>query len=212
MDDDAVRITRTNGVTSWRAGCGESRTSGSEGGPERPTDRDVGRALRSDPYTYVKTHSGWVYVAFVIDVYSRAIVGWQASRSLHADLALDALEMALWKRRKENISGLVHHSDRGVQYCAFRYTERLDEVTAMRSVGSKGDSYDNAMAETINGLYKAEVIHKKGPWKGHDDVEFATLEWVDWYNNTRLQDALGRRSPHEYEEAYHTSLTTPQSA
>lgn len=119
----------------------------------------------------------------VIDVYSRAIVGWQASRSLHADLALDALEMALWKRRKKNISGLVHHSDRGVQYCAFRYTQRLDDV-----------------------------IHKKGPWKGHDDVEYATLEWVDWYNSIRLQDALGRRSPHEYEEAYHTSLTTPQSA
>lgn len=162
--------------------------------------------------TYVKTHSGWVYVAFVIDVYSRAIVGWQTSRSLHAELALDALEMALWRRGKENLTGLIHHSDRGIQYVAFRYTKRLEDVNAVRSVGSKGDSYDNALVETINGLYKAEVIRKKGPWKGHRDVEYATLEWVDWYNSTRLQDALGRRSPHDYEETYHASLTTPKSA
>ena len=151
-------------------------------------------------------------MAFVIDVYSRAIVGWQTSRSLHAELALDALEMALWRRGKENLTGLIHHSDRGIQYVAFRYTKRLEDVNAVRSAGSKGDSYDNALVETINGLYKAEVIRKRGPWQGQTDVEYATLDWVAWHNSTRLQDALGRRSPHHYEEAYHASLTTPKSA
>ena len=148
--------------------------------------------------TYVKTHSGWVYVAFVVDVYSRAIEGWQVSRSLRTDLALNALEMALWSRRRDDLSGLVHHSDRGVQYTNIRYTTRLSDANAVRSVGSKGDSYDNALAEIINGLYKAEVIHKRGPWKGQPEVEFATLEWVSWYNTSRLQHALGRKAPLEY--------------
>ena len=131
--------------------------------------------------TYVATWSGFVYTSFIIDAYSRAIVGWRSSRSLRADLALDALEMAIWARR--DLDELIHHSDRGGQYLAIRYTERLGEQGAVNSVGSKGDSFDNALAETIIGLYKAELIRRRGPWKGLDDVEYATLEWVDWFNH-----------------------------
>lgn len=161
--------------------------------------------------TYVKTHSGWVYVSFITDVYSRKIVGWQASRSLHAKLALDALEMAIWRHRKEDLSQLVHHSDRGMQYMSLRYTQRLDEAKAVRSVGSRGDSYDNALAESVNGLYKAEVIHRRA-WTGHDDVEMATLDWVEWYNTRRLHSALGMAPPCDYEQAYHASRTQAKSA
>ncbi len=128
--------------------------------------------------TYVSTWNGFCYVAFVVDVFSRFIVGWRVSSSLHADLALDALEMAIWKRRRQDLTGLVHHSDRGVQYTAIRYTDRLEEIGAMRSVGSRGDSYDNALAEAVNGLYKAEVIHRQGPWRSLERVELATAEWV----------------------------------
>ena len=142
--------------------------------------------------TYVKTHTGWVYVAFIIDVYSRLIVGWQASRSLRADLAIDALEMAVHNRRRAGISldGLIHHSDRGVQYLCVRYSERLAANDIVASVGSKGDSFDNAMAESFNGLYKWELIYPKGPWRGLDDVEFATLEYVDWFNHRRLHGEI----------------------
>ena len=139
--------------------------------------------------TYVATWSGFVYTSFVIDAYSRFIVGWQASRSLRADLALDALEMAIWHRA--GLDGLIHHSDRGGQYLAIRYTERLGEAGAVNSVGSKGDSFDNALAETIIGLYKTELIRRRGPWKGIDDVEFDTLEWVDWFNHRRLLEPIG---------------------
>jgi putative transposase len=152
--------------------------------------------------TYVKTHSGWVYVAFVIDVFSRYVVGWQASRSLRTDLALDALEMALWGRRGQHLAGLVHHSDRGVQYVAIRYTERLAEAGAVASVGSRGDSYDNALAESFNGLYKAELIRHRGPWCGLDDVEYATLDYIDWFNRRRLHGELGMLSPAEFEALY----------
>jgi putative transposase len=131
--------------------------------------------------TYVATWSGFVYVAFVIDAFSRFIVGWQTSRSLRTDLALDALEMAIW-RRQAQLEGLVHHSDRGSQYLSIRYTERLAEAGAVASVGSRGDSFDNALAETIIGQYKTELIRRRGPWKGIDEVEYATLEWVDWFN------------------------------
>jgi transposase InsO family protein len=139
--------------------------------------------------TYVNIHSGWVYVAFVIDVFSRLVVGWQASRSLRSDLALDALEMAVWNRRRAGIdvSGLVHHSDRGVQYLSIRYADRLVVNDIVASVGSRGDSYDNALAENFNGLYKWELIHRQGPWRGLDDVEFATMTYVDWFNHRRLQ-------------------------
>jgi len=140
--------------------------------------------------TYVATWSGFVYVAFVIDAFSRFLVGWQASRSLRTDLALDALEMAIWRRRAQ-LEGLVHHSDRGSQYLSIRYTERLAEAGAVTSVGSRGDSFDNALAETIIGLYKTELIRRRGPWKGIDEVEYATLEWVDWFNHRRLLEPIG---------------------
>lgn len=152
--------------------------------------------------TYVKTHSGWVYVAFVVDVYSRFVVGWQASRSLRTDLALDALEMALWARRAVALTGLIHHSDRGVQYLAIRYTERLAEAGAVASVGSRGDSYDNALAESFNGLYKTELIRHRGPWQGLDDVEYATLDYVDWFNHRRLHGELGMLPPAEFDALY----------
>lgn len=153
--------------------------------------------------TYVKTHSGWVYVAFVIDVFSRRVVGWQASRSLRSDLALDALEMAIWARRGEKLHGLVHHSDRGVQYLSIRYTERLGDEGAVTSVGSRGDSYDNALAESFNGLYKTELIHKDGPWRSLDDVEYATLGYVDWFNHRRLHGQIGMVPPAEFEASYY---------
>ena len=158
--------------------------------------------------TYVKTHSGWVYVAFVVDVFSRYVVGWQVSRSLRTDLALDALEMALWGRRE--VKGLVHHSDRGGQYLAIRYTERLAEAGAVTSVGSRGDSYDNALAESFHGLYKAELIRKDGPWRGLDDVEFATLNYVDWFNQRRLHGEIGMVPPAEFEASYY-ALSAPAS-
>jgi putative transposase len=151
--------------------------------------------------TYVATRSGFAYVAFVIDAFSRMLVGWQASRSLRTDLALDALEMAIWQRHGD-LEGLVHHSDRGSQYLSIRYTERLAEAGVVTSVGSVGDSYDNALAETIIGLYKTELIRRRGPWKGLEGVEYATLEWVDWFNHRRLLEPIGHVPPAEFEAAY----------
>ena len=151
--------------------------------------------------TYVATWSGFVYVAFVVDVFSRYIVGWRVLKSLQTDIVLDALEQALWARGKPN--GVIHHSDRGSQYLSIRYTERLAEAGFQASVGSVGDSYDNALAETINGLYKAEVIHKDGPWKGLDEVERATLTWVDWFNHRRILSSIGDIPPSEYEDLYY---------
>ena len=153
--------------------------------------------------TYVATWVGFVYVAFVIDVFSRRFVGWRVSNSLRTDLALDALEQALHARREAN--GVVHHSDRGTQYTSIRYTERLAAAGVERSVGSVGDSFDNALAETINGLYKTEVIRRRGPWRNIDGVEYATLEWVDWFNNRRLLEPIGYVPPAEYEEAWYRS-------
>jgi putative transposase len=152
--------------------------------------------------TYVASWSGFVYVALVIDAFSRFIVGWQAAHSLRTDLALDALEMAIWQRRG-GLDGLVHHSDRGSQYTSIRYTERLAEAGAVTSVGSRGDSYDNALAETIIGLYETELIRRRGPWRGIDEVEYATLEWVDWFNHRRLLEPIGHVPPAEFEAAYH---------
>lgn len=160
--------------------------------------------------TYVRTWAGFVYVSFVFDVYSRFIVGWQAASHLRTDLALDALEMALWRRRSD-VSGLVHHSDRGVQYLSIRYTERLAEAGIEISVGSRGDSYDNAMAESVIGLYKAEVIRHEGPWKGLEQVEFATLEWADWFNNVRLLEPIGYVPPAEFEEAYYAHAAAAET-
>jgi putative transposase len=157
-------------------------------------------------FTYVSTWSGFVYVAFVIDVYARYVVGWRVSRTAHASFVLDALEQALHDRRPAHRGGLIHHSDRGSQYVSIKYTERLAEAGIEPSVGSVGDSYDNALAETINGLYKAEVIHRRGPWRSFEAVEFATLEWVDWFNNRRLLEPIGNIPPAEAEEKYYTML------
>lgn len=162
--------------------------------------------------TYVPTWAGFVYVAFVTDVYSRRIVGWRASRSLSTGLALDALEQAIWDRLDGDPQGLVHHSDRGSQYLSIRYSERLADAGIEPSVGSVGDSYDNAMAETINGLYKAEVIHRRGPWKGLDDVEYATLEWVDWFNHRRILEPIGDIPPAEYEANYYRQTSPADTA
>ena len=163
-------------------------------------------------FTYVSTWSGFVYVAFVIDAYARRIVGWRVSRTAHASFVLDALEQALHERRPIHRGGLVHHSDRGSQYVSIRYTERLAEAGIEPSVGSVGDSYDNALAETINGLYKAELIHRRGPWRSFEAVEFATLTWVDWFNNRRLLEPIGNIPPAETEERYYAMLGEPAMA
>jgi transposase InsO family protein len=155
----------------------------------------------------VATWAGFVYVAFVVDAFSRRIVGWRVSSSLRSDLALDALEQALHAR--PGIDQLIHHSDRGVQYVSIRYTERLAEAGIEPSVGSVGDAYDNALAETINGLYKAEVIWKNGPWRNLEEVEFATLEWVDWFNHRRLLSSIADVPPAEFEAMYYEAQEGP---
>jgi putative transposase len=157
--------------------------------------------------TYVATWHGFVYVAFVIDAFARSIVGWRVSVSLRTDLALDALEQALYQRPSSE--GLIHHSDRGIQYLSIRYTERLFEAGIEPSVGSIGDSYDNALAESVIGLYKTEVIRRRGPWRCLEDVEFATLEWVDWFNNRRLLTSIGDVPPAEHEERYYHAQEAP---
>lgn len=157
-------------------------------------------------FTYVSTWTGMVYVAFVIDVYARFIVGWRVSRTAHAGFVLDALEQALHDRKPVGKDGLVHHSDRGSQYLSIKYTERLVEAGIKPSVGSVGDSYDNALAETINGLYKAEVIHRRGPWRSFEAVEFATLEWVNWFNHRRLLEPIGNIPPAEAEANYYAAM------
>jgi putative transposase len=183
------------------------RTTMADPTAERPRDlvqrqfvADRPNRLWVSDFTYVATWRGFVYVAFVIDVFSRRIVGWRASTSLRSDLALDALEQALYAR--ETDGRLVHHSDRGVQYVSIRYTERLAEAGIEPSVGSRGDSYDNALAESIIGLFKTEVIRQAGPWRGLDDVEYATLDWVSWFNTERLLEPLGYVPPAEFEAQY----------
>ena len=161
-------------------------------------------------FTYVSTWQGWLYVAFVIDVYARRIVGWRVSTSMHTDFVLDALEQALYARQPERDGALIHHSDRGVQYVSIRYSERLAEAGIEPSVGSKGDSYDNALAETINGLYKAEVIHRRS-WPTRESVELATLEWVSWFNHHRLLGPIGYVPPAEAEANYYRQLASQSS-
>jgi len=155
-------------------------------------------------FTYVATWSGFVYVAFVTDVFARRIVGWRVSNSMRTDFVLDALEQAIWSRK--GAEGVIHHSDKGSQYLSIRYTDRLTEAGLESSVGSTGDAYDNALAETINGLFKTEVIWPRGPWKGVEDVEYATLEWVDWFNNRRLLEPIGNVPPAELEMNYYRQL------
>ena len=186
------------------------RTTIPEPGAERPLDRVNRRFEASRPnqlwvadFTYVATWSGFVYVAFVIDVFSRRIIGWRVARSMRAELVLDALEQALWSR--SNVQGVIHHSDRGSQYLSIKYSERLAEAGAEPSVGSRGDSYDNALAETIIGLYKTEVVHRRGPWRNLDALEYATLEWVDWFNHRRLLEPIGNVPPAELEVTYYQS-------
>ena len=160
-------------------------------------------ALWLSDFTYVATWAGFVYVAFVIDVFARRIVGWRVSRSMQAPFVLDALEQALYERRPPQGAGLVHHSDRGSQYLSIRYTERLAEAGIEPSVGSVGDSYDNALAETVIGLFKTEIISRRGPWRSLEAVEFATLEWVDWFNNRRLLEPIGNIPPAEAEARFY---------
>jgi transposase InsO family protein len=190
-----------------------AKTTVPDEGSDRPLDR-VNRqfnvlrpnALWVADLTYVATWRGFVYVAFVIDAYARRIVGWRVSGSLQTGLALDALEQALYDRQKIETEELIHHSDRGVQYLSIRYAERLQDAGIESSVGSVGDSYDNALAETINGLYKTEVIRQQGPWRNIEDVEFATLTWVDWFNNRRLFEPIGNVPPREKEIEYYQQL------
>ncbi|WP_370689665.1 MULTISPECIES: IS3 family transposase [Burkholderiaceae] len=180
----------------------------------RPLDR-VNRQFKADrpnqlwvsDFTYVSTWQGWLYVAFVIDVFARRIVGWRVSSSMTTDFVLDALEQALYARRPDNDGTLIHHSDRGSQYVSIRYSERLTEAGIEPSVGSRGDSYDNALAETINGLYKAEMIHRRAPWKTRESVELATLEWVAWFNHHRLMEPLGYIPPAEAEANYYRQFS-----
>jgi transposase InsO family protein len=162
-------------------------------------------ALWVSDFTYVATWSGFAYVAFIIDAYARRIVGWRVSRTAHTGFVLDALEQALHERRPLHRGGLVHHSDRGSQYVSIHYTERLAQAGIEPSVGSVGDSYDNALAESIDGLYKAEVIHRRGPWRSLEAVEFATLEWVDWFNHRRLLEPIGNIPPAEAEALYYAA-------
>jgi transposase InsO family protein len=204
------RLMRSLGLQGVVRGA-KRRTTISRDQTEHPTDlvKRQFAAIRPNQlwvadFTYVATWAGFVYVAFVIDVFSRRIIGWRVSRSMHTDLVLDAFEQALWSR--SGAKGVVHHSDRGSQYLSIRYTERLTQAGVEPSVGSVGDSYDNAMAETIIGLYKTEVIHRRGPWRKLDDVEYATLEWVDWFNNRRLLESIGNLPPAEFELLYHRQL------
>ena len=187
------------------------RTTVSDNTADRPPDLVQRQFTATRPnqlwvadITFVATWVGFVYVGFVIDVFARRIVGWRVASSMRTDLVLDALEQALWSRT--GTQGLVHHSDRGSQYLSIRYTERLAEAGVESSVGSVGDSYDNALAETINGLYKTEVIRRRGPWRHIDDVEYATLEWVDWFNHRRLLEPIGNVPPAEFEQAYYRQI------
>ena len=194
------------------------RTTVPDGKAACPLDR-VNRQFRAErpnqlwvsDFTYVSTWQGWLYVAFVIDVFARRIVGWRVSSSMRTDFVLDALEQALYDRQPERDRSLTHHSDRGSQYVSIRYSERLGEAGIEPSVGSKGDSYDNALAETINGLYKAELIHRRAPWKTKEAVEFATLEWVAWFNHQRLLEPIGYIPPAEAEANYYRLLASQTS-
>jgi transposase InsO family protein len=207
-----VRLMRQMGLQGAVRGR-EVRTTVNNPAAPCPLDR-VNRQFRAprpnalwlSDFTYVATWQGFVYVAFVIDAYARRIVGWRVKRTAHAGFVLDALEQALADRRPIQGGGLVHHSDRGVQYVSIRYTERLAEAGIEPSVGSVGDSYDNALAESINGLYKTEVIRRRGPWRSLEAVEFATLEWVEWFNNRRLLEPIGNVPPAEAEARYYAQL------
>jgi len=205
-----VRLMREMGLAGAVRGRAWITTTHAQEGGDRPTDRVDRQFVATRPnqlwvsdFTYVATWQGFVYVAFVIDVFARRIVGWRASSSPRTDLALDALEQAIYARRGADTAGLVHHSDRGTQYLSIRYTDRLADAGIELSVGSRGDAYDNALAESVIGLFKTEVIRRLGPWRSLEAVEFATLGWVDWFNHRRLLEPIGYVPPAEYEEAYY---------
>lgn len=233
LNKDGIRVARCTverlmadmGLQGCRRGRIWVRTTEGDDRLDRPADL-VERQFRAPApnrlwvadLTYVKTFSGWVYVAFIVDVFSRMVVGWQASRSLRSDLAIDALEMAIFNRQRAgaDLSHLIHHSDRGVQYLCVRYSERLADNEIVASVGSKGDSFDNAMAESFNGFYKWELIYPKGPWRGLDDVEFATLTYVDWFNHRRLHGEIepgpGFTTPAAFEADHYRQTISAEPA
>ena len=201
------RLMRTLGLQGVRRGK-RCRTTISDSEANRPADLVKRQFTATRPnqlwvadFTYVATWTGFVYVAFVIDVFARLLIGWRVARSMKTDLVLDALEQAIWSR--SGIEGVIHHSDKGSQYLSIRYSERMIEAGVSPSVGTTGDSYDNALAETIIGLYKTEVIYHRGPWKNIEAVEYATLEWVDWFNQRRLLEPIGNMPPAEFETAYY---------
>jgi putative transposase len=219
------RLMREIGLSGARRGRAYKVTTRCDDRQRRPADlvdrnfaAPAPNRLWVADLTYVKTGGGWVYASFVIDVYSRMVVGWQIADSLRSDLAIDALEMAVWNRTRAGqvLNGLVHHSDRGVQYLSIRYSERLAENDIVASVGSKGDSYDNAMAEAFNSLYKWELIYPQGPWRGLDDVEFATLGYIDWFNHRRLHGQITAENtyvtPAEFEALYYRQTQAAQAA
>jgi putative transposase len=205
------RLMRHAGLTGVQRGR-KPFTTIADTGAARPPDLVDRRFVAERPnqlwvadITYVSTWEGWLYVAFVLDVHSRMIVGWQIANHLRTDLVLDALEMAIWRR--DTTSGVTHHSDAGCQYVSFRYSERLADANIAASVGSVGDSYDNAMAEALNGTYKAELIRRRGPWRTRAQAEFATIEWIDWYNTARLHSEIGDIPPAEHEAQWHRNNT-----
>ncbi len=213
------RLMRDLGLSGARRGRAYKVTTRFDERQHRPADLVERQFSADEPnrlwvadLTYVKTHAGWVYAAFILDVFSRMVVGWQISESLRSDLAIDALEMAVWNRTRigQVLDGLIHHSDRGVQYLSIRYSERLDENDIVASVGSRGDSYDNAMAEAFNSLYKWELIYPQGPWRGLDDVEFATLGYIDWFKHRRLHGEITEDNsyvtPAEFEATYYRQI------
>jgi putative transposase len=218
------RLMRQLGLTGARRGRAFKVTTRTDDRQRRPDDL-VDRQLKAPApnrlwvadLTYVKTYTGWVYAAFIVDVFSRMVVGWQISNSLRSDLAIDALEMAIWNRTRDGqvLDGLVHHSDRGVQYLSIRYSERLADNDIVASVGSRG-SYDNAMAESFNSLYKWELIYPQGPWRGLDEVEYATLAYLDWFNHRRLHGQISDDNtyltPAEFEAAHYRQATPAAEA
>jgi putative transposase len=204
------RLMREMGLTGAVRGRAWTTTTHSQPSADRPSDLVDRHFTATRPnqlwvadFTYVATWRGFVYVAFVIDVFARRVVGWRVSSSLATDFVLDALEQAIYNRCGPTTTGLIHHSDRGTQYLSMRYTDRLVEAAIAPSVGSRGDSYDNALAESIIGLFKTEVIQRKGPWRHLEAVEFATLDWVDWFNHRRLLEPIGYLPPAEYEARYY---------
>ena len=207
------RLMREMGLRGAVRGRAWLVTTRSEAGADRPADLVDRRFTASRPnqlwvadFTYVATWRGFVYVAFVIDVFARRIVGWRVAASLRTDFVLDALEQAIYDRCGGGVDGLIHHSDRGTQYLSMRYTDRLADAGIEPSVGSRGDSYDNALAESVIGLFKTEVIQRKGPWRHLEAVEFATLDWVDWFNMRRLLEPIGYVPPAEYEARYYAQV------